>query len=381
MNVLKSGLLALFVSGLAGSLAVAGCSASTVTDALPTDDDDTNGNVIGDDDDDQQGDDDDDEPATDAGKKDSGSKDSGTKDATTDTGVLVGPDTGTACTNTGKPFVRSCGNCGKQTAYCFSADGGADGVVGEYTACDEINDKCAPGTTLQETCGNCGMVTKTCNAQCKYVAGQCTGQPANNCSPGTVQYQKASCSGSQYVSASCNTMCTWNAFNATCATPPNVIEVNGSVGKTSSTIVFFSEGKTIAKPTGTCTSTSGPSIGTIITPYTYTEVKNTTGKTAELTFAHALAPDGVTLNTVMGVYAGSTPPSTDAQRKVCVSGFNSNYSGFAKIDGTSTSYPAVTVGPGQSVTVYSAQYNAYSATVPANGAGPLLLQVTTKSLN
>lgn len=89
-------------------------------------------------------------------------------------------------------------------------DSGADSAVPDSGAC-------APGDVVTEDCGNCGKRTKTCNQLSVFVAGACTGEPANGCKPGTVDYTTAGCAApATFRNRTCGAACTWGNYSGTC---------------------------------------------------------------------------------------------------------------------------------------------------------------------
>jgi hypothetical protein len=89
-------------------------------------------------------------------------------------------------------------------------EGGPDSAVVDSGAC-------TPGDVVTEDCGNCGRRMKTCNALSVFVAGACTGEPANGCKPGTVDYSTAGCATPDtFRKRTCAATCLWGPYSGTC---------------------------------------------------------------------------------------------------------------------------------------------------------------------
>lgn len=98
------------------------------------------------------------------------------------------------------------------------------------------------------------------------------------------------------------------------------------------------------------------------------------------------ATGGIVFKTTLAAYAGATPPADgdDAARKSCLKGTNSSgtaaltgSTSFASLDGTR----AVTIAPGDTVTVYLAAQGNYDASNPTLTTGKVNLVVKTEQLN
>jgi len=382
MRSLKSGLVTLGVTSLLITAAVVGCSADggtgIVTEAAPTDPTGGTAQLPAP----SNNDDDDDTPTdtADGGKKDSGTKDSGPKaDSSVDAGPPP-PVPGTPCTTDSEQREKECGACGKQKTVCLDTGSGLKWQ--EYGVCEnELPGGCIPGSTVTESCGNCGKQTKTCTKYCAYTVSACTGQPVNSCTPGGVELSTAGCTvADTYRQRSCKETCTWDSFSTTCSPPPTFLAVPPTVGQANSSLITLSATQTVARLSGSCPNGS---INTSITPYNYFEIRNTTAKTATVSIYHSQATGGPILDTVIAAYTGATPPSTDAERKACLKGVGdfgttalTGDGSFASLTNTS----AVVIPPGGSVTVYSAQYYAYNAADAEAAGGKIKINVKTDKL-
>lgn len=387
MRSLKFGLFGCAITALVGTIAAAGCSADGTSgdllakqDADPTDPSaqgpvlpSENPNPV------------EDEP-TDAGKKDSG-KDAGKADASKDAGPPP-PDEGAACLTPNQIFKRTCGLCGSQEAVCLVGDDGGANKVSPYGDCtNEIAGGCHPGETEDVACGNCGTQKRTCSNSCTWTTTQCTGQPTQSCTPGSVELISAGCAADVYRQKSCKADCTWDNVSATCSAPPSFVIVPPTVGSVSSTVTALSSANvTMRGPTsGICPLTSWPStsLPPPATPYAYIEVRNTQSKTVKVSIYNSQATGGPVIDTVMVAYDGTSAPTTEAARKNCKGSANdfgdtalTGDSDFAALSGTN----AVTIAPSSSVMVYFASYDAYSAANPSATTGKIKLNVKTESV-
>ncbi len=364
MRSLRSGLLGCVVACVLGTAAVVGCAATgdtgdvgePTTSASPTEADKET--VIppksnGEDDEDQGAT----SAGTDAGKSDGGSKDAG-KDAAKDSGPPA-PAPGSSCATVDQVFKRTCGKCGWQEAICKQG-----GVVSDYGVCQGEIGSCEPGAT--QACGNCG--TQTCSNSCNWNA--CTGQPANACSPGSVQFSTAGCTTpNTYIQKTCSGTCTWGPFDAVCKSPSLTV---AAVGQVASGTWSLSASKVGKRPSGTtCPATS---VYFTDVAYFAVPVTNNTTKTATVQIYNSGA---ASLDTFLSVYSGSSLPTTDAAIKACVKAADGCSSVSPDCGGTSLDWAGidnVTIPAGGTVMVVTSGYN-------DTEVGDFNLNVKTKSLN
>ncbi|MBX3190852.1 MAG: hypothetical protein KF819_27895 [Labilithrix sp.] len=316
-------------------------------------------------------------PSSDAGTKDSGGK--------PDTGVDAGPPPptpGTACLTDGAKASRACGACGTQEAVCLDEGSGLKWT--EYGACgNELAGGCVPGTVVDEPCGNCGTVKKTCTKYCAYTSGACTGQPAMNCKPTTVEYSTAGCPASQYRNRLCGTACTWGSYSA-CDTPttPNKMTLSTTVNGVVSADWALSG--TTKRPSGTCPSTIS---GTSLYPYSVVEVHNPTAQTIEFTAYQSKSATGqANADLVMWTYNGNALPMNDAALGQCVKGVEDYCVNGAPVAGnicgnTGSNFyfaaiEAISVPPGGHVLVYSSTFG--TSTSIGDGTFTLSLRTTKR---
>lgn len=141
------------------------------------------------------------------------------------------PVAGAPCDKLDEVRSKACGACGRAETLCL-ADSGGKLKWSDYSACTgELAGGCLPGTTVDEPCGNCGTLTKTCTKYCAYTSSACMGQPAESCRPGSVEYSTVGCDASSYRQRTCTQTCTWGNFSSTCAEPDNSnkLTVDGGV--------------------------------------------------------------------------------------------------------------------------------------------------------
>jgi hypothetical protein len=352
MRRLRTGLATFALSALVGIVIATGCSASggddAITDTAPT------------------------PPATDTAQlpppgnplpqdpPPPPSKDAG-KDAQVDAGPPP-PTPGTACSDPNKIVSKQCGACGTQSTICQSTTDGGMPTWTDYSVCTgELPGGCIPGTTSTQSCGNCGTQTVTCSKYCAQTFGSCTGQPVNSCVPLSLDFANAGCStASTYKQRSCKTDCSWDNFSTACSAPPAIIEVPPNVTQQSSTLVTLSASKTITRLKDDTACPNAP-IGTLATAFEYVQIHNSNPKPALVTIFNSMAPGGSVIHTQLATYAGSTPPSTAAQRTACVKGLNtfgddtiSGDTNFSTLSDTDRP----TVPANGSILVYNAGYDA-----------------------
>lgn len=382
MRSLKTGFFAIAFAGLAGTVAVVGCSADgaggTVDDTDAAVGSGSSGAFVP-----PKGDD---PPPPDAGK-DSGKKDSGPK---VEAGVDAGPPPpveGTACPTPNKIAQKNCGACGKAETVCLAVDGGATGTWSPYGSCNnELGGGCVPGTVVNEDCGNCGKVTKTCTQYCAYSAGACMGQPTPSCVPGTVTYTNAGCAAATYRSQTCLPTCSLGSVSATCAEPVNAnkMTISATVGGVVTAPWALVASQVGKKVSGSCSGAASVS-STATYPYVAVEVKNPTAQSATIQVYHT--GTGNPLDTLVWVYNTALPPMNDAALGACTYGAsdscsvtiagNSDPCGNTAGGGSSLDWAGVdnvVIPAGGKVLVYSSGYG-------TSELGPFNLNLRTKALN
>lgn len=306
-----------------------------------------------------------------------------------ETGVDAGPPAptpGSACSTQDEIVQKTCGACGKQATICQpnAEAGGLTWSKYSEPCTGETPGGCIPGTQVQEACGMCGTMTRTCNNVCTFPTTTCVGQPTNACIIGGFDFTNAGCSAPDtFKRRTCGSNCQYDQFGE-CGPPPTYVKVPVIAQQVNYTIAKLVSTKTIAKLTGTCGAATPPTISTTITPYTYIEVHNDNAKSAVVTIFNSLAPGGTTFKTNLAAYNGVTVPTGAEARKACVKGVdtsgNSSLTGstmFSSLDGTY----AVTIPANGKVLVYVAAHNAYDAANPTASTGLVKVNVRLDSLN
>ncbi|MBS2012389.1 MAG: hypothetical protein JST00_05860 [Deltaproteobacteria bacterium] len=374
MRSLKTGLTAAIITGFALTAAIVGCSAdggsTLITDPSPAQPEEP-GAVLPPQN--QTPDNGVDSGTTDSGKKDSGSKDSGTADA--DAGPPP-PTPGTACTKDSEQKERDCGACGKQKTVCLNDGSGLK--WSEYGVCEnELVGGCIPGTVVDEPCGNCGTMKKTCTKYCAYTSSSCTGQPAVNCKPGTKEYLTAGCpTAGTYRDRTCGNACTWGSTSATCQAPvnDNVLTIAAAASGTVVGSYTLSTAKVGKRVTGSCPNATVSTTG----DYTYelVEIKNPTAQTAKVS---AWLEGTPAIDTVMQAYNTNLPPQDDTALKACAWGTNdfcpSSLPCSADDDWSGlTGTQQITIAPGRSVLIRFGAYYAQGGTQVTTGGATLTVR-------
>jgi hypothetical protein len=311
-------------------------------------------------------------PLPDAGK-DGSVKDAakdGAKDSSADAADAgkPAPAPGSACKTLDELFTRTCGICGTQQSLCLALPDGTPGVVSDYSPCEnELAGGCVPGTSENESCGNCGTRARTCTQYCAWSTGACTGEPANSCTPTCEDYTGAGCAVAGTVrTRSCNATCSWSNFTATCDPLDFKLVVAATPGASVSAIYPLRGTVSGKRLTGTCPN--GFFSTTTNHPYVYVELVNPTNAPLTLSAWNTASSAGPIIDTLMTWYAGTTKPTDDASRKLCAKGvIDSCPTGlpcgdfkWAGLTGTN----AITLPPFGSALLYFGSY------YPAGGSSP-----------
>lgn len=372
MNGLKSGLVAAALVATLGGLAIVGCSADgtgATDEGTPPPAGEEGGSVL--------------PPLgkTDSGPDDAGKviKDAAPKDSAVDSGPPP-PVPGTACTTVDEVRKKSCGACGNQSTICLVEGSGSKWSV--YSPCEqELALGCIPGTIVDEACGNCGTVKKTCTQYCAFTSGTCSGQPASSCVPGNVDLSNAGCGADEFRQKTCQSACTYNNFGA-CAAPPTTVVVGPTPGSVTSTIAILTADQQLPTISGTFCPTASMST-TKTSPYVYLKVHNPLAKAATVSVYNSLAPGGVAFKTALAAYDGDVEYTDEPSRKVCIKASTFGTTAltgdtkFASLDGTSKN---LTIAAGATVSIYVAAFNNYVASLPADTTGKVKLNVQTVAI-
>lgn len=288
------------------------------------------------------------------------------------------PQAGDSCAQADQIFKRSCGACGTQEAICLADEGGSL-KVSEYGVCmGEVAGGCIPGAVEEDSCGNCGKLTKTCTKYCSWQKTTCSGEPANACPAGQIAWATSGCA-SGVTKRTCSDVCQWSSFTGTCSSPDYQLKVADAAGKSAS-IVFplLSTSKT-KKVTGNCTT--GPTLSaTDQHVVAYVTIRNDNPQPAKVTVWNSQAPGGSVIDTVLTAYASI--PSGDAALRACIGSAGTYCStstlpcGDSKF-GSLAGANAVAIPAGQSrvIAVTTEQVHQAGNTVE----GPIMLHVRTDS--
>lgn len=290
------------------------------------------------------------------------------------------PAPGSPCAVVDEIFEKQCGACGTQEALCIgNADGGPGGTVSQYSPCmNEIDGGCIPNTTENESCGNCGTRVRTCNKYCAWSAGQCTGEPANACSPTANDYTTAGCgTAGTYRTRQCGTTCSWSPFSS-CDDLSFQLTVPAVAGESASAIYPLRALVSDKRISGTCGSNYFST--TTNHPYVYVELVNPTNNTLTLSAWNTHAKSGgAQISTSMTVYPGNVKPADEAARKTCVKTVSTycstttlpcGWSSFAALTGTN----AFTIPPAGSVLLFFQSYYAPGGSQPSEGDVKLVVR-------
>jgi len=236
----------------------------------------------------------------------------------------------------------------------------------------------------QEACGLCGTHQKICQNNCQWQAGSCTGEPVGACTPGYVTNTGAGCGAGTFRQQTCGADCKQGNLTATCGAFVNPITLQvPAVGATVTAAqdVESVVGKSWSLYSGTCPKTVSDVNADY--PNDYVEVDNNTGKAAKVTIFQSVVAGGSEFDTVLWVYNGSAPPTTDAAKAACTGKIADSCAAGAVsgtyICGTMDSYSfaslsAVAIPAGGKILVYSGGYG-------SSETGKLQINIKTESLN
>lgn len=298
------------------------------------------------------------------------STDTSTSDSATDAGADVVdaavdaeaglPPVGSPCPTVNQIQNQACGACGTQSRVCLTLDGGQP-TWQAWGACqNEVVGGCIPGTSTSAACGLCGTQQKSCQNDCTWAVGACTGQPTNACSPGAIDYQPGLSCDAGGRERTCDMTCQWGNYG-NCITfdggGPLAVTIPFTVGMSTSKVVTLNtpltEKLTSSSVDGACvvgTGTTGVS--------DYVEIFNPTNLTATVSVWLSPASSGA-FDTIAALYPGvQLPPSNrttctrfndDCSTSPC---YGSLMSGF--IAGTPDKRAVIAAGA--SVTLYIGTY-------------------------
>jgi len=94
-------------------------------------------------------------------------------------------------------------------SYCFrhgAGDGGVDAFPDAESA--DVPVQCMPGEMVDIGCGRCGMQTRTCGPDRRWLDGPCTGE--GECMPG--EARSVSCGEAGSVEVTCSAECTYPSY-------------------------------------------------------------------------------------------------------------------------------------------------------------------------
>jgi hypothetical protein len=351
MRSLKSGLIALAISGVFGAAAVVGCSASGDSGGIGQDGTGTDPNVTPPSNvlpPENPGGDPPPDPVKDAGKK--------------DTGVDAGPpppNPGDPCPKADAIAKKPCGACGTAEAICTGDAEAGTLKWSEYGQCQgEIAGGCTPTTT--GACGNCG--TQTCSKYCAW--GACS-EPAGACKSGSTDYSTAGCATpNTYRNRTCDATCKWSGFSATCDAPnnPNKMTVPAAVNTQVQTTWNFTAAD-VGNRLGPFAGCPAASVDSGKYPYVIVEVHNPTAQKATVTIQSLPGTNG--LDVVIYAFNKTLPPPDDASMEACDYQPTDDCPAGSGVTCPASGYwgglMGVTINAGASVLVYLASYYATDA--------------------
>lgn len=343
------------------------------------------------------------------------------------------PKQGDPCPKADDLAYDWCGACGVTSAICQKQP---DGSLkwGKYAGfCENETGACDPNSApVQEECGNCGTLTKSCSQygktakSCQFVKTACAAE--KTCSPGSVEYTAASCDVKgtfqyRYCNATGAMKCEYEpTFNGVCNDSPETFKlpVADGEGKIVTAIVNLTEGtRTVANDPLTgkdlatdlsskyenrndagaktyyCTEPTAPAPKAYT--YLFTEIQNKTNKTATVSlFTDTKLPKNILPTKLervkIAVYSAKPNMTTNAGRfETClenkyslscssVSGLPcAGKSGMAAVF-TTANGTNVKIGPNQSIFLYVQSIYAINNTSGDATTGNLVVGVRTDKL-
>jgi hypothetical protein len=224
------------------------------------------------------------------------------------------PEPGDTCAASDQIFKRSCGACGSQEAICLKTESGKL-EVSDYGVClGEKVGGCIPGSVVEDSCGNCGKLTKTCTKYCDWQKTTCGGEPANACPAGQIAWATSGCT-SGVTKRTCSDVCQWSSFTGTCSAPDYQLKVADAAGKSASVVFPLVATLKTKKVTGNCTT--GATLSTSDQHVVaYVTVRNDNAQTAKVSVWNSQASGGSVIDTVLTAYAAI--PTGDAALRACL---------------------------------------------------------------
>jgi hypothetical protein len=295
--------------------------------------------------------------------------------------------TGSACATANAVQSRLCGRCGTEKRLCAaSASGDAGAVWLDWGQClGERADAGLPNTQISFDCERCGKKITTYDSNCNSSVGMCQPAVDAECETGTEEWVLGlSCNAPLGRSRTCSNACKWDtASDCSAYANPNRLAIatlsDAGSNIVSATFTYISNPK-IKRLVGVrdlnCPIAEQAFPQGDLTSYAYVEVQNPTSSTAEISLWHTKD------DTQMAVYAGSSLPASEAERRNCIPGTMANDYCPAALkalcapagQGSTAGVASVTIPPNGSITVYNGVYS------PFIGSIPFVLNVRTDSL-
>jgi hypothetical protein len=304
-------------------------------------------------------------------------------DAGNDASTL--PPEGSPCSKPAEVQSEPCGFCGTHDRACLP-DGDGGHAWGAWGYCQgQPSNACDPNKTYSDiSCpGKCATQQQVCLSNCTFDQTQPCNEPTNACWPNNFDYEEGlSCTtgGRERV---CDSQCQWGNFGA-CQSGPSMItlQVPSTVGDVTSIVQNLDSNNTLPRVvTASCPST----LSTTSTAYNYVVVHNPSTQYATVDIFHSAASGGPTIDTVMTVYPGTTPPANNdtAARQACVGYVDDNCTDTSSTNPKScaSSWAGLMVGNGHGVTIpANGDVVVYSAAL-SSGAGDFQINVRAKAFN
>jgi hypothetical protein len=239
---------------------------------------------------------------------------------------------------------------------------------------------------VMEACGFCGMRMRVCASDCEYAVSACTGQVANGCVPGAIDFEPdPTCddAGVMGKARTCTTSCAFGPPSA-CEAPPTALVVAASPAAIVDTVVDLLPSKQIPSLQTFlgCPQTIDDAGANPDTSYGFVTVTNPTTKVAVVSIWTSKTASGPTIDTMITSYPGAVIPATIAARENCSGTVTDFCSDMSDPTSCLTGWGGLMIGDGNAVSlVAGGSVVVYVAAVLPSGQGPLRLSARTESLN
>jgi hypothetical protein len=195
---------------------------------------------------------------------------------------------------------------------------------------------------------------------CQYAVGACKNEPANACTPGTVDFQLGLSCPAGGRSRTCEATCTYSVFGACFVPGEPTLTVIPTVGAKAKGQFKLELAKQTPRLSGSCPTGS---VANSATSFQYVVLDNPSANTVVVSAYTGLSTNAGAsyIDTVIASYPDATKPANDVARKACVKGVNDTCSD-GDADACASSWAglvganAVTIAPNSKALIYVGAY-------------------------